>query len=77
MARARRQHEKLIPRRYQMILYLDDGQKIAFGSDFYASSIDFCNRFSEGNRWELVDFKVQRVIANNKTHGKKGQDGQG
>lgn len=68
---------KPIQHHYQMLIYLDSGQKIAFGSDYYSSSIDFCNRFAEGNRWELLDFKVQRVIANNRTHGKKGQDGQG
>ncbi len=64
--------------RYKMCLLLVDDQaernadnSIAIDCDRYLDAVDFCNRFSEGGWWQIYDRHVDRVIATNRSHGKK------
>ena len=44
---------------------------VAFDFDRYTEAVDFCNRFSEGGWWQIYDRHVDKVIATNRSHGKK------
>mgnify|MGYP003480051824 CR=1 FL=1 len=67
--------------RYKMCLLLTDeraeaadksgNSSIAIDCDRYQDAIDFCNRFSEGGWWQIYDRHVDKVIATDKSHGKK------
>jgi len=72
-----------VPRRYRIDFVVQDRTKkntlvqISLDEDRFAEAVDFAQRLAEDGWWEIYDRHHHKVVASYKTHGKKGQDGQG